>query len=344
MKKSLISILLAAIMLFTLLSGCSQSQISADFTALNQSYNITVYGSNNDQALQDVIDVYSAIESMLDTENPYSILYKVNHANGSGTVINGTVAGLISDALEINATTNGYFDITVYPLMELWGFTSQKYSIPNEIQINDALKKVSSDNIQLDSFSESGSFLLSLPAGAGITLNAAAQGCASAQATELLKSAGITSAIISCANFTRTIGAKPEDGVWNVGIRDPENESNFLGFITVEETAISTSSITSNSFMGGDGNSYCDIINPKTGYPTTSNIESATVICSDDVTADCLSTAILCLSSDEAIDLWRSSMNFELILYTTDHRIICTSGLTENFTSNANTVEVTFVE
>ena len=344
MKKGFICILISTALLLTYLSGCSQSQLSKDFTAFHQTYNITTYGSSDDQSVQDVMNAYSAIETMLDTESPYSILYKVNHANGNSTVINGTVSDLISASLDVSAMTNGYFDITVYPLLELWGFTTQEYKIPEEHQIKEVLKSVNSSNIQLDKFSDTGSYLLQIPAESKITLNSAAEGCASAQAIDVLKSAGITSAIISSSHFTRTIGTKPGEGVWTVGIRDPEDENNFLGYLTVEETAISTSSTKANSFIGGDENIYCDIINPKNGYPTTSNIESATVICSDDVVADCLSTAILCLSSEEAISLWRSSMSFELILYTTDHKIICTSGLTENFTANIDSIDVTFTE
>ena len=94
------------------------------------------------------------------------------------------------------------------------------------------------------------------------------------------------------------------------------------------------------------GNTYHHILKPQSGYPVSNNLVSATIICKDGTMADALSTAMFVLGETKALNYWRQYGGFEMILVTTDDRIVCTKGLLEAFTlsADASQYKVTYSE
>ena len=120
-----------------------------------------------------------------------------------------------------------------------------------------------------------------------------------------------------------------------------------MGILEVGETAIVTSGDYQRNFTL-NGKTYHHLIKPSTGYPAENSLRSVTIVCSDGTMADCLSTAMFVSGESAALNYWRTyglkSGLFDMILITTDNRIICTSGLIEAFTLSNTNYSVSYTE
>ena len=200
---------------------------------------------------------------------------------------------VIERAIEFYSLTNGAFDITVGPLMDLWGFTEKIYTIPSERKIRRALKLVGCDKIILRNQDNVIQFKLS---GMKIDLGAIAKGYAVDCAIKKLKEAGIKSCLINAGGQIYCLGKK-FSRPWKIAVRDPRN-NGVTGYLELKDKAVATSGNYEQSFKN-KRKSYGHIFDPKTGYPKEPDILSVTVIASDSLTADALATAIFALGKDK---------------------------------------------
>ena len=99
---------------------------------------VTAYGKNAENAVDEAVDEINRLETVLSAEKKESDIYKLNQT-GSGTLSEDT-KDIVSESLKINKATNGAFDISIYPLMVKWGFTTQKYNVPSKSEISKLLK------------------------------------------------------------------------------------------------------------------------------------------------------------------------------------------------------------
>lgn len=327
------------------LSACGDAkEEQRQIFAMDTIMTLTAYGNRAEAGLNSAEAVISSLDSMLDPELPTSTVYAINNAEGSNVVVSGQVATMISTAKTVYDQTDGALDLTIYPLIKRWGFVDGKYYVPTAEEIASDLALRCFDKLVLNSFPSSGSYSVTLPAGGQLSFGAVAKGCASANAIDAMRQAGVTSGIVSLGGNVQTLGLKPDGTNWNVAIQDPNNTSSYLGVISVGETAVITSGSYQRNFTDLNGNFYHHILNPSTGYPASTSLLSATVICEDGVMADCLSTALFALGETRALNYWRTYGGFEMILVTTDNRIVCTKGLIERFTLSNSNYSLSFSE
>ena len=114
--------------------------------------------------------------------------------------------------------------------------------------------------------------------------------------------------------------------------------------LSVGETAVVTSGGYQRYFYGDDNVVYHHILDPATGYPAESGLLSATVVCSDGMLADALSTTMFILGEDKALDYWRTYGGFEMILVTDDGRVLITDGLYDEFASYGDSYDFEFTD
>ena len=328
----LICLLLCIVSLLGL-SACGESKMAqSQVFALDNMITLTAYGKNRDAGLTAAESVIYSMDSMLDPELVTSTVYAMNHANGEKVVVSGQIAEMINTSKEVYERSGGFFDPTLYPLIKRWGFVDGKYYVPSEEEILAELGRLCFDRLIITSFPSMGSYAVSMPAEGQLSFAASAKGCTSKGAIEAMRNAGVESGIVSMSGNVQTLGLKPDGTMWNVAIQDPNNPSSYLGVISVGETAVVTSGSYQRSFVSA-GKTYHHLLNPKTGYPITNTLVSMTVICEDGTLADCLSTALFVMGESRALNYWRSYGKdlFELIMVTSDNRIVCTSGLIEQF-------------
>jgi thiamine biosynthesis lipoprotein len=327
------------------LFGKETRQVKREVFAMDTAMNLTAYGPNAEAGLDAAEGVILAMEAMLDPQISTSTVYAINHAEGGRVAVSAQIYKMLSTAKTVYDQADHALDLTIYPLVKLWGFEDQKYYKPTEAEIAQQLKRLCFDEIEMRSFPSDGTYEVALPYYGELSFGAVAKGCAGENAIDSMRQAGVTSAIISLGGNVQTLGLKPDGSQWKVGIRDPQNPAQYMGVITVGETAVVTSgpyerNFTLNKVM------YHHILNPATGRPSGSALQSVTIICEDGTLADCLSTAMFVLGETRAINYWRQYQGFEMILITSDNRVVCTKGLLEEFSlsSQDSVYTISFVE
>jgi thiamine biosynthesis lipoprotein len=203
---------------------------------------------------------------------------------------------LLKESKEFWAASSGAFDITVAPLMQLWGFKDKRFRQPSGEEISATLQRIGSDKIILD-FDNN---VVKLQPDMELDLGAIAKGYAIDCAVAALKSAGIKSCLINAGGEIYCMGdkfGKP----WRVGIQDPRGKG-LIEYIELKDEAVSTSGDYEQYFVRGNKR-FSHIMDPTTGYPADSGVIAVTVIAPDGTTADALSTAIFVMGKEKAAQL-----------------------------------------
>ena len=323
MKKA--KILAATALLF--LTACADNapyRIQSGFFSMDTYMEITAYGSKGETAIASCKDEICRLESLLSVTVPDSDIGRLN-SSGAAAVSPDT-AEIIKYAKQIGEETGGVLDITIYPVLKEWGFTTGDYRIPDEDTLNTLLQKVDFTQIQIEDNT------VAVPSGVQLDLGALAKGCASDKAAEILKQSGIESALINLGGNIMTIGSNPNGSPWRIGIRNPFSSDENIGVLEVADKAVVTSGSYERFFTAEDGQVYHHILDPATGAPARSRLVSATVVGGSGMTCDALSTALFVMGKDKALEYYREKGGFDMILVTESGEIFITEGIADSFT------------
>lgn len=268
------------------------------------------------------------LDGLLSVTDSGSEVYGLNQSAGSPCKVSEDTMTLTRRAIALGAKTGGALDITLYPVSKAWGFTTDSNRIPGEAELARLLAYVDDDAVVADTEAET----LMLPEGAEMDLGAVAKGFAGDQVAEVLKDAGVTSALLNLGSSTiRTIGTKPDGSKWRIAVQDPENDEKYAGVVEIGEGAVDTSGGYQRYFVGEDGVTYCHIIDPGTGYPVDNGLLSVTIISGEAFLGDGLSTACFVMGLDKMEEYWRNTGGFEFIAITAEHEIYVSEGAAEVF-------------
>jgi thiamine biosynthesis lipoprotein len=202
--------LLCAVMMLPLAACGETKESSRILFAMDTTMTLVAYGKNREDGLNAAESVIRSMDTMLDPENPSSTVWAINHANGENVVVPGQVADMLTAAKQVYSQSAGALDLTVYPLLKLWGFIDNKNYVPYDYEILDELSRVCFDQVLLTSFPSSGTYTVSMPSYGEMSFGAVAKGCASDKAIEAMSAAGVTSGIISLGGNVQTLGLKPD--------------------------------------------------------------------------------------------------------------------------------------
>ncbi|MGN0193615.1 MAG: FAD:protein FMN transferase [Pseudoramibacter sp.] len=338
-KHSIIGFVAAVAACAVLITACSSfgssaEPVSRQVIAMTTVMNLKAYGKNAEKGLDDSEKEIDRLDKMLSVGSSDSAVSKLNAAGG-GTV-NSNIDTLLKKSLSVYKSTGGAFDITVYPLMKLWGFTevynenneldqNKRRDIPTSAQIAQNLTNVGSNRIQYDAASKT----LTLPAGTQIDFGGIAKGYTSQRIVDIMKKDGVTAGNIELGGNVQVFGKKPDGSAWTIGLTDPNKTSRTMGVLTLTKgRAVVTSGGYERYITGKDGKRYHHILDPKTGYPAASDLKSVTIVCKDGTTADALSTAMFVLGRKQAAAYWRKHAGtFQMIMMDSKKQIWVTSGL-----------------
>ena len=322
MKNWLSAALLSAAFLLTGCSGApAQEPETATFFAMDTAMDFTVYG---DAALLDEAEtLIGSLEEQVSVTDEHSDIYAIDHT-GSGS-LSGNAAELMEQALELCRRTGGALDISVYPIVRAWGFTTGGYQVPDEETIQSLLPLVDYTQIQYDAATG----VVALPEGMEIDLGSVAKGYAGQLAAQMLREHGVQSALLNLGGNVQTVGAKPDGSPWQIGIKDPQGEDAMM-VLSVEDQAVVTSGGYERYFEQ-DGQTYWHIMDPSTGHPADSGLISVTIVGDEGVVCDGLSTALFVMGLEKAADLWAQSGDFEAVFVTASGEVYITEGLRDRF-------------
>lgn len=309
-------------------SGNANTEYSQDVFAMDTYMSLTAYGPSGEEAVTAAVAEVNRLDSLWSVSSEDGEVYLLNQ-NGEGQLSDNSEQ-LMKRAQDLYNSTGGVFDVTVYPLMNLWGFTSKEYHVPTKKEIVQTLAQVDQSKLSL---SEDG--LLTLGENQQIDLGGIAKGYTSSRIMEIYKEYGVTSGMVSLGGNVQTLGTKTDGSNWNIGIQDPESkEGDILGVLSVANQAVITSGGYERYFEE-DGKTYHHILNPKTGYPADSGLISVSIVSEDGTLADGLSTALFVMGKEKAISYWRQHKDsFDTVFMTEDGTIYVTEGLEKQFSSD----------
>ena len=294
-----------------LLAGCAKQDApeTRSVSALGGNVELSAYGENADAALEAAEQELLRIDAALSPDTG-----DVAALNRSGTVRSADVSYLAYRADYISEVTGGAFDITVAPLLALWGLNEDEPRTPSAAELAEALSHVGRSFVRRGA---GVTVTLALPA--QVDLGGIAKGYAAMTLRDLFADLGVESALFELGGDVCVMGTKPDGSGWRVAIKDSVGGAALLGALEVSDVCVMTS---------GE-----HIIDPSTGYPADSGIVSATVICRDGIWADALATAIRVMGAEKAMALRETlSIDFDVILLTDDGRVIYTC---ESFTPSS---------
>lgn len=322
MKKYFISAMLSALLFLT---GCSAESspepVQGTFFAMDTVMDFTIYGESG--LIDQSESLIASLESLVSVTDADSELYAINQT-GSGT-LTGKASSLMEQALEICRRTDGALDLSIYPIVRAWGFTTGSYQVPDEAEIQALLPLVDYRKIQYDAATGT----VTLPEGMEIDLGSVAKGYAGQLAAQMLREHGVQSALLNLGGNVQTVGTKPDGSPWQIGIKDPQGEDAMM-VLSVEDQAVVTSGGYERYFEQ-DGQTYWHIMDPSTGHPADSGLISVTIVGDEGVVCDGLSTALFVMGLEKAADLWAQSGDFEAVFVTASGEVYITEGLRDRF-------------
>lgn len=304
-----------------------------DIFAMDTYMTLTAYGEECSEALADAAAEINRLDALLSVGNEESEVYRINKTGG-GQISRDTEI-LLTESLDLYRRTGGAFDITIYPLMVEWGFTSGNYHVPDQSVINKLLQNVDSSKIAYDQEQKT----IKLGEGQGIDFGAIAKGYASSRVMDIYAQHNLVSGLVSLGGNVQCYGTKVDGSLWKCGITNPESPDDtgsLAGVIQAADQAIITSGGYERYFTDEkSGITYHHIIDPATGYSASSGLSSVTIVSPDGMLADGLSTSLFIMGKDKAINFWRTCRDeFDMILITDDNQILITEGIQDTFTSN----------
>lgn len=333
--KRLLTLLLCALLSLPL-GGCAPKAETRTTFAMDTFMTFTVYGGDED-TLAALTALPGRLDKLLSVTQEDSEVYALNHSNGQPVSVSEDTAALLEAAAALHTRTDGALDITLYPVVRAWGFTTDSHQVPTREELNALLPLVNGSAVTLENDA------VTLPEGMELDFGAIAKGYAGKVCAQLLRDAGITSAILSLGGNVQTVGAKPDGSPWQVAVQAPSGEEgDTVGTLSIVDKAAVTSGGYQRYFEA-DGTRYCHIIDPATGLPVDNDLLSVTIVGDDGAVCDGLSTALYVMGLEEALDFWRANRDFEALLMDTDHNLWVTAGLAGDFTPAENSIYTTII-
>lgn len=337
-----------------LLVACSNAKPSSDSVrvdreafALDTVIQLSIW-TNDDMSEEEAQKILSDGEKLCrDYENMFSKsiensdVYQLNHANGKEIAVHPQTAYLISESIRFSELSEGYFDITILPIKELWDFKAENPKVPSPESIAKELKKVDYRNIKigekaaLKNDSKTEGTNISLQNGAMIDLGGIAKGYIADELARLFKEKGVTKGIINLGGNILMIGEKEPGTPWRVGIQDPGGaQNNFVGSVEIRNQSVVTSGVYER-FFEQEGKVYHHLLNPFEGRPSDNDLVSVSILSDKSSDGDALSTACFVLGLEKGLELAEKLEGIEAIFITTDGAFHQTSGV-ENYKFEKN--------
>lgn len=290
----------------------NQAKVQKEIFAMDTIMSLTAYGDRAEDAMAEAVTQIQDLERKFSVTDLSSDTAKLNAANGKAVTVSADTYSLVGQCQKISESTGGLFDISIYPLVKAWGFTTDSTHVPSEEERKKALSYVNYKNIKRLPKSR-----IQMPEGMQIDLGAAAKGYLSQKLMELFHKYGVDSAIVSLGGNVQTIGQKQDGSEFVVGLTDPADGTSIYGTLQVRDKAVVTSGIYQRYFEE-NGVRYHHIMDKRTGMPAENSLASVTVIAENGTEADALATALYVMGEKRAAAYQKEHPEIALVLIRKD--------------------------
>jgi thiamine biosynthesis lipoprotein len=269
-------------------------------------FRIVLYHGDSSSAQKAAMAAFDRVEDLEDIFSDYRERSEVNRlcqvAVGKAWNISPELFFVLEASLRYSRLSNGAFDVTIGPVVQLWRQARKSKRLPDPAELEEARRRVGYSNIVLNPADHTAMLKL---AAMKIDFGAIAKGYAADQALEVLRSRGITRALVAGGGDI-AVGAPPPDSPgWSIEILKPEaGSAGNQGYLTLHDAGVATSGDI-YQFVEIGGLHYSHIINPSTGMAVT-DAASATVVAPNGMTADAFSTTLCVLPPADGLRLIES--------------------------------------
>jgi thiamine biosynthesis lipoprotein len=239
-------------------------------------FTVAVYGRDRtflSEVVEEVFEEVDRLDQQMSNYKAESELSAINRTAASRpVVVEPGLFHLLEISVGRSEETDGAFDITVGPLMKSWGFFRGRGRLPTQAEINQALKRVGYQHLKLDA---EGRTIRFDEEGVEIDLGGIAKGYAVDRAVEILRSNGITAALVSSGmSSIYALGSPPGEQGWKITVRDPYDAHKGGDVFHLQNYSVSISGCYERFFKLA-GKNYCHIMNPHTGRPVEDMLSTA---------------------------------------------------------------------
>lgn len=323
-KKSLIAIILCAVIVFGIVSyDFISGKSSCEKTSVAMGTVVTVklfgFGAKND--LDKIETEINGLEnSVLSWRKEGSDVYRINKGSGTQVSVSPDTVKIIGQCIDISDDCGGVFDITIGNVTKLWDFGGNNQRLPSDDEIKTALGSVGYKNVSISGNA------VQIKKGQSLDLGAVGKGFVCDKIKELLDKGRTKSAVVSVGGSLLIYGNR----TFSVGIVNPDNDKQSMGTLKLKDTCVSTSG-NYEKYFEQDGKRYHHILNATTGYPATSEFKSVTVVCESGLISDTLSTVCYIAGYRKSIEILKK-FDAEAVFIFNNNAVRVTDGLSGKFT------------
>jgi FAD:protein FMN transferase len=292
---------------------------------------VRIYAGGTAAALDAAFARIKEIEKRMTITQEDSEVIRVNKAAGLHPVaVTADVLRVVERGLYYSRQGNGAFDITIAPVVKLWGIGSPEARIPKPAEIRTALSHVGFNDLLIDQ--RASTVFLKRP-GMSLDLGSIAKGYAADEAARVLGEHGVKSALMDLGGNVLTMGRKPDGSLWRIGIQNPEEaRGTKIGYVDITGGSVTTAG-TYERFFEQDGKRYFHILDARTGYPAWNGLSAVAIIAPDSLTADGYDTLVFTQGLEGGMKLVLGTQGaIEAIFVTERHEVYVTPGLRSRFT------------
>jgi FAD:protein FMN transferase len=311
--------------------------IKIEGRTMGTTYHITYFDKKNRNFTGSVDSLLLIINKSINTYDPSS---EVSIFNRSPRGVAVTLPYLIPPlrvAKEVNSFSNGAFDPTVMPLVNIWGFGPGKRIKADSAMIDSVRSNVGFDKIIIREDS-----ILKTVAAAQLDFGGIGQGYGADVITDFLKSHGIENMLVELGGEGMAVGINLKSGKpWEIGILDPNSTTDnqfFKAYVSLSDRSFTTSGNYFN-FHEENGVKYSHTIDPHTGYPARKAILSASVFSKNCTIADAWGTAFMVLGHEEGIKMAAKHPELDVLIFYSD-----STGKIQSYTTSGIRANIIFEE
>ena len=333
-KLPLILILIIVILssLHLLITNKKEDKISSTYYNLGTINEITLYNIKKEHGkriLKECESILIDIDNKMSCQISSSEISKINDNAGIDYVsVSDDTYNVIKEAIDFSKASNDTFDISIGPIIDLWGIGTDNAKVPTKEDIQGKLSLVNYKNILLDENTHS---VKLSKKNMKIDLGGIAKGYAADKIYAYLKEENLESALINLGGNIYALGTKSNNQPFSIGIQDPTKaRGNSIGNIKISNKSVVTSGIYER-YLEFNDKIYHHMLDPHTGYPFDNNLSSVTIVSDTSMICDALSTTTFGLGIEGGMKLIDDMDGVDAIFITKDKKVYLSKNLKGSF-------------
>lgn len=325
--------IVAFLLVIGVISGCSAQDPKESIAKtldgpLDTVCTVTLYDFDSERPIDEAFSVIQDVDARMSAVSSTSEIAEINSHPGEPVTVSRDTFDLIAQANHISGATDGAFDVTIKPVVALWGIGSGRERIPSADEVQAALSLVDFRGVTLDE--EQCTVQLDCD-GMELDLGGIAKGYACDAAVQVLERHQVKHALIDLGGNIYAYGTKPDGSLWKVGVQNPiAGENGYFGIISVSDRSVVTSGLYERFFEEGE-QIYHHIMDTSTGAPVHNGLLSVTIVDQSSTEADALSTACFVLGLEQGRAYLSTIEGAEGIFVTDDFKVYVTPGISDIF-------------